>query len=87
MNTVDYIAEQKIRSYDVVWDEVPNLEKMAKKWASKACLVVVSLMGRGKGGGRLSPLPSLPLGSLRSPIFLAFFPQLGSLVPGYYDAT
>ena len=41
---------------------------------------MVSLMGRGKGGGRLSPLPSLPLGSLlRSSIFfLAFFPTCGA---------
>ena len=41
---------------------------------------MVSLMGRGKGGGRLSPLPILPLGSLlRSSIFfLAFFPTCGA---------
>ena len=31
MNTVDYIAEQKIRSYDVAWDQAPQLGKKAKK--------------------------------------------------------
>ena len=42
MNTVDYIAEQKIRSYDVAWDQAPQLGKKAKKkkeWASEACLL------------------------------------------------
>lgn len=42
MNTVDYIAEQKIRSYDVAWDQAPQLAKKAKKkkgWASEACLL------------------------------------------------
>lgn len=35
MNTVDYIAEQKIRSYDVAWEQAPQLGKKAKK-AKKA---------------------------------------------------
>lgn len=36
MNTVGYIAEQKIRSYDVAWDEVPQLEKKAKKMGERS---------------------------------------------------
>lgn len=36
MNTVDYIAEQNIRSYDVAWDEVPQLGKKAKKMGERS---------------------------------------------------
>lgn len=88
MNTVGYIAEQKIRSYDVAWDEVPQLEKKAKKMGERSVPSGSLAYGERKGWRKPFPPPqsTARVASLAG-FFFYLFSQLRSLVPGYYDAT
>ena len=55
LSTVDYIAEQKIRSYDVAWEQVPQLEKKAKKVGERS--VPSGSLAYGEGKGWRPPFP------------------------------
>ena len=55
LSTVDYIAKQKIRSYDVAWDQVPQLEKKAKKVGERS--VPSGSLAYGEGKGWRPPFP------------------------------
>ena len=79
----------------LAWDQVPHWGKRRKKIGvgekkKSANEVSREVVWRGERVAAALSLPSLRLGSLRSPIFFLFdlvpFPPLPSLVPGYNEA-
>ena len=81
LSTVDYIAKQKIRSYDVAWDQVPQLEKKAKKVGERSVPSGSLAYGEGKGWRPPFPPPQSTArlaSSFADFFFLAFFSTCGA---------